>query len=200
MEDWLNNLYLEGNGGGNNGETSGLLLYFLANYTRLDSFDKRGEKGYIILTGDELPLPLVTKTEIERYIGATVQGDIPIKDVVEQCSKMYEIYFFLVNTGAAKQQNSEPYWKNLLGEDHVIVTQSTDTIADKIALLIANLEGVIDNVGAGVDALTAEGSTTAKAAGSELAPYVTTNNYAGLTVVTDAELPVLAGAGSVTRL
>jgi hypothetical protein len=199
MDDWLNNLYLECNGGGNNGETSGLLLYFLANYTKLDSLDKRAEKGYCILTGDELPLPKVTKYEIERYIGAKVQDDFTIEDVVKSAQKMYEVYFFLVDNSAAKAQGSEKRWKQLLGDDHVIVTQSTDGISDQIALLIATQEGVIDNIEDGIDALVAEGSTTAKNAGKELA-HITGNPSAGLTVVADGELPVLVGSGNVTRL
>ncbi len=158
MEDWLNNLYLERLGGGNWGETAGLLLYFMARHSRLDSVTKRGKKGYLILTGDECPLPFVTREEVARYIGDTIQGDLAIEAVVAEASQLYDIYFFHLNTGAAVMQGSLAVWQRLLGEGHVVPIENLDTIAEQMAMLLARLEGVADTVGEVADILLAEGA------------------------------------------
>lgn len=201
MEEWLNNLYLEGNGGGNRGETSGLLLWFLANFSRLDSLRKRGKKGYLILTGDECPLPFVTRAEIKRYIGEDVQADVPIADVVEQAKQSYNIFFFLVDNGAAKQQGSLKVWSKLLGQNNVIVVQDLESISEQIALLLAQEEALVDSLDSGVAMLVAEGANfdDARAASTALArrnpggPVVKATSSTGT-------LPVPVVPAGVTRL
>ena len=145
MEEWLNRFFLEGYGGSNHGETSGLLLYFLATHSRLDSLTKRGQKGLIFLIGDEVPL-MVTKQEVERYLGEDIQADIPMEEVVRMVQESYDVYFLLVNTGAAVAQNSLEVWSKLLGSDHVVVTQSLDTISELVAMMTARLIGDVDSV------------------------------------------------------
>jgi hypothetical protein len=158
MEDWLNNLYLEGYGGGNGGETAGLLLYFLARHSRLDSVAKRGQKGYLILTGDECPMPQVTREEVRRYIGDTIEADLTIEQVVAEVRELYNVYFFHVNTSAARIQDSLNVWTRLLGEEYVVPVESLDTISEQITMLIARLEGVVDTVEEASELLLAEGA------------------------------------------
>jgi len=201
MEDWLNNLYLEGNGGGNGGETSGLLLYFLANYTRLDSLTKRGKKGYLILTGDECPHRKITRAEVKKYIGADIESDISIEEVIEHAKQSFEIYFFLVETGSALMQGSLGVWQKLLGQDHVIAVENLDTISEQTALLLAQCEGTIDSLDAGKDILVAEGADRADVdrASRALTPYV----QAGSLVATATGVGVLAvpaASGGTRRL
>lgn len=202
MEDWLNNLYLERMGGGNRGETPGLLLWFLANYTSLDSLKKRGKKGYLILIGDERPLPMVTREEIKRYIDGDVQGDLTIDEVVAQALESFEIFFFLVKNRTAEMQGSEAEWKRLLGDQNVIVTQGLDTISEQIALLIARLEGTIDDLDAGMDILVAEGASAddVRRAGQALVPLDTHVGTSVATATTSGSLPTPATAGTSQRL
>ena len=157
MEEWLNNLYLEGNGGGNRGETAGLLLYFLANYSRLDSLEKRGKKGYIFLTGDEVAFP-VTKTELKTYLDEDSETDYSMEEVVKMARESYEIFFFLVQNGAARSQGSEKFWTDLLGQDHVIPVENLENISELIAGLLAVEEGVASSAADVGTMLTDEGS------------------------------------------
>lgn len=53
IAEQLTNLYLEGNGGGNGGESYLLAWYFAARKTKIDSFSKRGKKGFLFTIGDE---------------------------------------------------------------------------------------------------------------------------------------------------
>jgi hypothetical protein len=201
MEDWLNNLYLEGNGGGNNGETSGLLLYFLANFARLDSLTKRGKKGYLILTGDECPLRKITREEVKRYIGTDIEADLTIEQVVTQAKKSFDIYFFLVETGAALTQGSLGVWQKLLGKDHVIIVESLETISEQIALLLAQSEGVLDSLDAGADILVDEGADRADVlrAAHALVPLGRTGTVMAKFTGTGS-LPIAAASGSTRRL
>ena len=181
MEDQLNNLFLEGYGGGNMGETSGLLLYFLARHSRLDSLQKRGRKGYLLLTGDELPLPRITREEVKRYIGDELQQDLTIEQVVAEVKRSYDVYFFHYMTGAARMQNSLPTWQRLLGADHVIPLESLDTVAEQMAMLVASREGVTDSVEETAALLVGEGAdpSAVQAAGKVMARYVGGRTPAG---------------------
>jgi hypothetical protein len=203
MEEWLNNLYLEGYGGGNMGETAGLLLYFLAHHSRLDSLDKRGKKGYLILTGDEVALPLVTKSEIERYIGDVVQSDLRIEDVVADVKAYYDVYMFLVDNPASKSQDSLRVWGRLLGPDHIVTVQSVDTISEQIAMLIGRLEGAFETLDDASRLLVAAGADpdAVKRAGRDLAlvdKFVPTTAVGA--AVTGTLPPADAVAGGITRL
>ena len=173
MESQLNDLYLEGMGGGNMGETSGLLLYFLARHSYLDCVTKRHKRGYLLLTGDELPLPLITRAEVRRYIGDELEADLTIEQVVAEVTKLYDVYFFHYKTYAAEHQNSLPTWQRLLGTDHVIPLQGLDTYTEQIVMLIASLEGVTDTVEEAAALLVAEGAdaTAVARAGEAMVPF-----------------------------
>src|SRR5581483_4857808 len=51
----LRELWLEGGGGGNHCESYNLPWHFAAHKTAIDCYTKRGEKGYLITSGDEMP-------------------------------------------------------------------------------------------------------------------------------------------------
>lgn len=156
FEEVLNNIFLEGSGGANHGETSGLLMWYLAYHSALDSLEKRGKKGYLFLVGDEVALPYVTQAEVKTYVGEDVQGDIPIEQVFADVTKMYEVFFLLYDTNAARQQKSLEFWTKHLGDKNVIPLQSLETVAETIALVLSASEG-LDGA---VEALVAEGSSS----------------------------------------
>jgi hypothetical protein len=199
MEEWLNNLYLEGMGGGNKGETAGLLLWFLANFSRLDSLTKRGKKGYLILTGDECPLLKVTREEIKRYIDENVQADVRIEDVVEQAKKSYNIFFFLVDNGAARQQGSLKVWSKLLGQNNVIVVQDLDSISEQIALLLAQEEALVDSLASGVAMLLAEGANPDDARAASTALAHRNPNQRVVKATSSGTLPIPTASGGVVE-
>ncbi len=59
IEDDLGRLYLEGGGGGHITESYELAMYFMARHTAIDCWEKRGQRGYLFLIGDEIPYPRV---------------------------------------------------------------------------------------------------------------------------------------------
>jgi len=204
MEEWLNNLYLEHQGGGNNGETAGLFLYYMANFTRLDSLEKRGKKGYLFITGDEVSLPYVTKQEIKRYIDEDVQDDIPVAQVIADALKSFDIYMLLVNNSSAKHQGSQAFWTKHLGADNVIVMESLEHVSEMISMIVARGEGVIDTIEDGATLLAAEGSssTDIEMVSKTLAAYTSNVGTKPVVATSSGTLPKVAATAddSVDRL
>lgn len=202
MEEWLNNLYLEGNGGGNGGETAGLLLWFLANFSRLDSVEKRDKKGYIFLTGDEISLD-VSKEMITKYIDAPVERGYTMQEVIDQVSEMYEVFFLLVDNSSAKYQRSEEFWKRLLGDDHVIIVENLENVSEMVASVLAIEEGVAADMSDVSRLLSDEGvdSNTIKVVGNALAAYggssdVATTKTATVVASADNDIDASDDAGA----
>src|SRR5579862_9269719 len=67
----LAKLWLEGGGGGQQTESYELAMYFMARHTSIDCFEKRGQRGYLFLIGDEMPYPAIKPKEVQRLIGDT---------------------------------------------------------------------------------------------------------------------------------
>lgn len=200
-EEWLNNLFLEGDGGGNGGETCSLLLYYLAVHTRLDCLDKRGRRGYAFITGDEISLP-ATKRAIKTYIGEDVESDLDISIVCEMVKEKFDTYFLLVNNGSAKAQGSLAFWSKHLGADHVIVLENLETVPEVISLVISNQEGSIATIDDGIALLKAEGvdDATTVAVGNALAAYVARTATVSPTATTTGTLPAAMSAGDMEDL
>lgn len=141
IDDALDNLYLEGLGGGNNGETANLLWYYLAHYTQLDSFDKRGVKGKLYMIADEVALT-VDATDIKNVIGDEPRGDLSNQGIVNDLTKLYDVTILLINNWSAKTQGSEKFYADLFGPDNVVVVESTNGIPELIAGMFAYDAGV----------------------------------------------------------
>lgn len=165
----LDNLFLEGGGGGNNGETQTLLWYFLANHAKIDSFEKRGKKGYLFVIADEKPLAL-TRGEVQKFIAPDEVNDhdLTIDGVVSHLKEQWDTYVILVDNWSARAQNSKKVYTDLFGADHIIEVEAYDNISEIIGGAIGYLEGKADDdtladdlIDTGVDSLVA--ARTAKA-------------------------------------
>jgi hypothetical protein len=116
MDQWLTNSYLEGGGGPMGQESYELALYFASRHTTTDCLEKRGKKGYLFLTGDEAPYPLVSRKVVQSVFGTTIPADIRTEDIAREVREKYHT-FFLIPKGHAR--GYEDTWRTLLG-DHVI--------------------------------------------------------------------------------
>jgi hypothetical protein len=138
MDEWLTAMLLEGKGGSNNMESYDLALYFAARHMKLDSVIHRNKKGYLFIIGDEEAYPSVDKRVVERYIGDKLQSDIPIKDIIKEAQKLFEVFRLCVPTGYP--DGSFDHWKNLLGQ-HAILLKEPGQVCDVIAATIGACEG-----------------------------------------------------------
>jgi len=150
MDKDLTNVYLEGMGGGNGGESYDLALYFAARHTSMDCFEKRGEKGYLFITGDEPHLGRVSARVVKRRIGDDLERDIPIKDIVAELSKRFHVFFLIPDLHRRTYGGCEASWRGLLG-DNVIPMESPEDTSLVAATLVGLTEGTYDDM----DALSA---------------------------------------------
>lgn len=165
IDDCLDNIFIEGMGGGNDGETSNLLFYYLAHHTALDSFEKRGEKGKLYVIADEKQVA-INADHIKDFIGdAQPLGDITFAGIAADLTKTWDVTILLINNYSAKSQRSLEFYSELFGPDNVIVVQDADTIPETIAALFAF------DMGRPIDSITADLATTA---GKEVATRVGT--------------------------
>lgn len=145
MDQWLTWTYLEGNGGGQNTESYELALYFLAAHTSIDCFEKRKKRGYIFMTGDELPYPAVSKKQVDGICGNAPEDDIPTENVIATVAKTYHPFFLIPDP--ERRARCERRWRDLLG-DYVIVLDSPRDTCYVSAALVALTEKLVPDVDA----------------------------------------------------
>ncbi len=144
IENDLTNLYLEGGGGGQVTESYELGMYFMSRHTKLDCFDKRGEKGYLFIVGDEMSYKMVKKSEVSEIIGDSLQADIAVEDMMVELKKKYEVYFVLPNmTSHYNNPEVNEYWKRLAGQNFLKMEDPAG-ICELIAATIGLNEGKVD--------------------------------------------------------
>ncbi len=144
MDENLENLFLEGGGGGQKTESYELGLYFVARHTSCDCFDKRGKKGYLFLIGDEMAYPSVKRSEVKRIIGGGLPQDIRVEDIAREVQRQYNTYYLLPKTAS---YGGDPeilnFWRKLFGQN-VLELDDPAAVCETIALTIGLAEGVID--------------------------------------------------------
>lgn len=138
MDRWLTGIYLEGRGHGNGGESYDLALFAAARHTDTDCWEKRRHKGYLFMTGDDNAFPFVDQVIVERYIGARIDKDIPIQDIVVEAAERYNIFFLVPDQD--RRVNCEASWRELIG-DHVICLEAPEDTAYAAAALVGLTEG-----------------------------------------------------------
>jgi len=117
MDEWLTRSWIEGGGGSWGKESYELGLYFLAEHTELDCVVKRNRKGYVFMTGDELPYPLLSKHVVDGVLGDRLDDDLPVAAVVAELQKSFHVFFVVPDQG--RRAHCERPWRDLLG-DHVL--------------------------------------------------------------------------------
>jgi hypothetical protein len=124
IDQWLTWTYLEGRGGGE-GESYDLAFYFLAAHTEMDCMVKRNQRGYLFMTGDEVPFPALSRHIVENIIGDKLDEDIPLEEVVAELQKTYIPFFIIPDHGRARL--CERRWRDVLG-DHVLVLDAPEDV------------------------------------------------------------------------
>lgn len=168
IDDNLDKLLLEGGGGGNDGETSQLLLYYLAYHTVIDSFERRGKKGYVFLIADEKQIPIGPE-HVKEFIGdGEPLGGLSFEAIAAAVTRTWNVKVLLINNYTAVYQRSQEFYEGLFGPDSVILVQDPEAIAETIAAIIGFEEGRdLDQIKADLDAVA--GSEVARRVGDSMA-------------------------------
>src|SRR5207249_1997861 len=95
MDQHLENMILEGGGGGQKTESYELALYIAARHTAIDCWEKRGRKGYLFIIGDETAYPVVKHQEVKRLTGENLSEDISLDQIIAEARQRYHVYFVI---------------------------------------------------------------------------------------------------------
>ena len=144
MDENLENIFLEGGGGGQQTESYELALYFMARHTEIDCWSQHGRKGYLFVIGDEMAYPQVNSHEVQAHIADGLESDIPVIKIVRELQRRYHVFYLLPKAasygGDAKILG---FWRKLLGQN-VLELEDADAVCETIALTIGMIEGAID--------------------------------------------------------
>ncbi|WP_067571860.1 hypothetical protein [Nocardia acidivorans] len=158
MDEQLRRIFLEGNGGGQKSESYELAAYFMARHTATDAWDKRGQKGYLFIVGDELNKPRLASRHIRNIIGDKVNRDISVESVFRELADRWHVHYILPNQSSYYDDPEiSDYWRGLLGERFLRLDDPA-AVCELIALTIGIGQDRID-LGTGLADLRDIGST-----------------------------------------
>jgi len=143
MDQWLTWSYLEGGGGGTGQESYELGMYFLAMHTEMDSMVKRKKRGYLFMTGDEVPYPTLSKHVVDTVVGDRLDEDLACEEIVAELQKTFIPFFIIPDQARAKR--CERRWRDLLG-DNVICLNAPMDVCFVTAGAIMLSEGRVTNI------------------------------------------------------
>lgn len=133
LDKWLTELWLEGGGGGNNGESYMLAWYFASRHTAIDCQEKRGRKGFLFTIGDEPVLPLLPSNFLKRLMGEGQYEDYPLEKLLSMASEKYNVFHIHIReTSSGSRQRVIDGWKQLLS-DNLLVADRKNQVAEIIA-------------------------------------------------------------------
>jgi hypothetical protein len=168
MDKDLERILLEGGGGGQKTESYELAMYFMARHTVTDCFEKRGQRGYLFIIGDEMPYPAVKPKEVGAVIGDDLPQPVGLRNLVAQLTRRWDTYYILPE-GASYAGDGQVLgtWRGLLGQN-VIELADLDAVCETIALTVGLGEETID-LAEGLADLDDVGSTAGSTVGRALA-------------------------------
>jgi hypothetical protein len=143
IDRWLTWSWLEGGGGGNEGESYDLAMYFAARHTDIDSMQKRGKRGYFFMTGDEPPFPKTSRSVVKSLLGDDINTDLSLAQVAEELSRLYHPFFLVPDQG--RRARCEKPWRKVFG-DHVVCMDGAEDTCYVASALVGLREGVFSDL------------------------------------------------------
>jgi hypothetical protein len=144
MDQNLENIFLEGGGGGQRTESYELAMYFAARHTDIDAWIRHGRKGYMFIIGDEMAYPRVKCGEVKGILADGLQHDIPTGEIVRELRERYHVFYILPQSAS---YGGDPqilgFWRKLLGQN-VLELEDPEAVCETLALAIGMMEGSID--------------------------------------------------------
>lgn len=140
MDKWLEGVYLEGHGGGNEGESYMLAWYVAAFHTSIDCLEKRGKKGFLITIGDEACHPEIPVIAVRNLFGESCTPYLPPENVIfdspyllEKAREKYSVFHInICETSEGARAYTQGSWKEILG-GNLRLAESHAQVADIIA-------------------------------------------------------------------
>lgn len=138
LDKWLTDIFLEGGGGGNDGESYLLAWYFASYHTSIDCFEKRGQKGCLITVGDEPQLPGISANVLKKIMGNGQYENFSAQQLLDKAMETYNVYHINVkSTNAGSRQKTMDGWKQLLS-DNLYIADRREDIPNVIVDIVRN--------------------------------------------------------------
>lgn len=134
LDMWLERTWPEGNGGGNGGESYSLAWFFASQFTKHDSFEKRGKKGLLITIGDERCHSMISNSALNGMMGTNLEKSFNDTELLELARQTYDVFHINMDGGSSWNGDVGGYWKKLMPENVINETNQTN-----IAKVIADL-------------------------------------------------------------
>ncbi len=142
IAEQLLNVYFEGNGGGNGGESYLLSWYFAAKHTKIDCWEKRKEKGFLFTIGDECCHQYLTSDEIRRIFGEE-SPTCEAQKLYQKASETYEIFHIVMKAGSYEYQKSGSHWRELIGNRAIeLAPEDLDVLPEIFVSLMQHTRGM----------------------------------------------------------
>lgn len=145
-------LWLEGGGGPNGGESYMMPHLFAAMKTATDAWDKRRRKGFLITIGDEPTLDGVTAAQARRFLGIDLQADLSAAECIAMAQERYEVLHIIVAEGRGGMSGGVDHllgqWNKLLPQ-RVLVLSDHKKLAETIVSAVQVIEGASKSAVAG---------------------------------------------------
>jgi hypothetical protein len=127
LDKWLTDIWLEGGGGGNGGESYLLAWYFASFHTAIDCFEKRNQKGILFTIGDEPTLKEIPANVLKNIMGDGQYEKYTADALISKASEKYDIYHIHIKeTSSGSRQFVMDGWKQLLADNMIIANRKTD--------------------------------------------------------------------------
>ena len=139
LDKWLTDVYLEGGGGGNIGESYLLAWYFAGFHTSIDCFEKRQQKGFLFTIGDEPTLPDIPMGALKDIMGNGQYETYPAATLLDKAREMYHVFHLHIRqTHAGSNQKTMDGWKQLMG-DQLIILDRHEEVSKVIPQIVAEV-------------------------------------------------------------
>lgn len=127
LDKWLTDIYLEGGGGGNTGESYLLSWYFAGNHTAIDCKEKRNKKGFLFTIGDEPTLHNIPKNQLHNIMGTGQYDDSTFSQLLDKARESYNVFHIHIHeTLAGGRDETINEWKDIMGDNLLIAEKHTD--------------------------------------------------------------------------
>ncbi len=149
IDQWLTSIFLEQGGGGNDGESYHLAWFFAANYTSIDCFEKRSQKGFLFTIGDEKCLQDIPGESLKKIIGLNQTQSYSSTELLDLARERYEVCHLHLRQGTnGNRSDVIDHWKQNIGSDNLkIITNFKKDIVDEItSLIISKIKAPIEDM------------------------------------------------------
>jgi len=138
---WLEKLYLEGGGGGNDGESYMLAWYLAAKHTAIDCFEKRNQKGFLFTIGDEPVLPNIPANRLKQLIGDGQFKNFDSLALLNMAREKWNVFHIHLRGQTSNGQRMEVMdgWKQIMGENLLIVERQEEVAKTITNIVAANV-------------------------------------------------------------